>query len=137
MSKTLYHSVRWGKLPTILNKKRFCGKCNLTEFATVLRFFPRLVDIDQFHTLAHLKRVLDIFSSIRRHLFDAMPLMQSRLALRIDAVSFSQHPFALATMRYRSTDCLKCRGATLTILAYRAGFHSTVKIVPSNAGTDS
>jgi hypothetical protein len=44
--------------------------------------------------------------------------------------------YALLTMLYRSTDCLSCRGAPVKNLAHNASFHSMVKIVPSNAGTE-
>jgi hypothetical protein len=56
--------------------------------------------------------------------------------LWIDAVAFSKCPLALFTMLYRSTDCLSCRGAPMKNLAHNASFHSTVKIAPSNAGTE-
>jgi hypothetical protein len=57
-------------------------------------------------------------------------------SLRIDAIALSQRPLALLTMLYRSTDCLSCRGAPVKNLAHSASFHSTVKIVPSNIGTE-
>jgi hypothetical protein len=56
--------------------------------------------------------------------------------LGIDAVAFSQRLHALLTMLYRSTDCRSCRGAPMKNLAYDASFHSMVKIIPSNAGTE-
>jgi hypothetical protein len=65
-----------------------------------------------------------------------LTVLPLRHCLRIDAVAFSQRPYALLTMLYCSTDCLICRGADVKNLAYSAYFHSMVKIVPSNVGTE-
>jgi hypothetical protein len=38
-------------------------------------------------------------------------------------------------MLYRSTDCLRRRGASVEYLTHSASFHSAEKIAPSNSGT--
>src|ERR1700712_2400293 len=54
--------------------------------------------------------------------------------LGVDAVALGQHPQALLTMLYRSTDRRSRCGAAMENLAHSASFHSPDKNAPSKPG---
>src|SRR5262249_9765339 len=61
---------------------------------------------------------------------DRGPLLPFGNGLLVDPVAFSQHPQALLTMLYRSTDRLCRRGAPMKNLAHSASFDSEDKDAP-------
>jgi hypothetical protein len=65
---------------------------------------------------------------------DRGPLLPFGNGLLVDPVAFSQHPQALLTMLYRSTDRLCRRGAPMKNLAHSASFDSEDKDAPSKPG---
>jgi hypothetical protein len=66
---------------------------------------------------------------------DRGPLLPLCDRLRVDAVALGQHPQALLTMLYRSTDRRRRAGAPMENLAHSASFQSGEKSAPSNPGT--
>src|SRR5271168_1622185 len=63
------------------------------------------------------------------------PILPLGDRLLVDPMTLGQHPQALLTMLYRSTDCLSRAGASVKNLAHSASFHSSEKIAPSKPGT--
>jgi hypothetical protein len=53
----------------------------------------------------------------------------------VDAMVLGQHPQALLTMLYRSTDCRYCADAPVKNLSLSASFHCWLNNAPSKAGT--
>ena len=71
----------------------------------------------------------------RRQIGRRGPILPLGDRLLVDPVPPGQHPQALLTMLYRSTDRRSRAGASVEYLAHSASFHSTEKIAPSKPGT--
>ena len=70
-----------------------------------------------------------------RKIGDGRPLLPLADRLGIDPAPLGKRPQALLTMLYRSTDCLRRRGAPMKNLAQSASFESLDKIAQSMPGT--
>ena len=87
---------------------------------------------DERARLAPVTRSLAAIAENSKHVHLFLPLGDR---LGVDAVALGQHPQALLTMLYRSTDRLCRGGAPVKNLSHSASFHCWLNNAPSNAGT--